>query len=175
MLIYITGAPRCGKSTLAKKLISDCGNTALFSLDAFSKSIRSEFTDFKMYSGKLTIQPDMNKAKFLSLVHKYIRCFCIDFPSVNLIVEGCHFSPDEFIEVFPDAKIICLGITKSFDSIIDAINNSEWMSALDGKIKNEYAKLIFDYSLKMKGSDSDRFLYIERNEINYKEIVKEIM
>ena len=127
-----------------------------------------------MYSGKISIQPDINKAEYLSLAEIYIRCFQNDFPAVNLIVEGCHFTPNEFLEVFPEAKIICLGITDSLSSIINAINDSEWMSALDDKTKLEYANQILTYSMKMKSSDSDKFLYFERDEINHNEILKEI-
>ena len=37
-LVYITGAPRCGKTTLANHIANE--NTSILSLDALSKSIR---------------------------------------------------------------------------------------------------------------------------------------
>lgn len=67
-IIYITGAPRCGKTTLVEKLMDN--NVSILSLDAFSKSVRSVFTDFKLYSADVCIQPDTNREKFLELVYK---------------------------------------------------------------------------------------------------------
>lgn len=139
-IIYITGAPRCGKTTLCKNLISNQSNISILSLDSFSKSIRWTFNDFNLYSKRGLIQPDINREKFLKLVSDYINLFNADYAQQTLIVEGCHFHPDEFSSVFPKAKIICLGITSSLEDCLKAVESSDWMSVLDKKTKMAYAE-----------------------------------
>lgn len=97
-LTYITGATSTGKTTYVRNLNA---NAAILSLDAFSKSVRYAFNDFKMYTDEISIRPTINNDKFLLLVKKYIECFMVDYPDTDLIVEGCHFTPDEFLSVFP--------------------------------------------------------------------------
>lgn len=161
-IIYITGAPRCGKTTLAN--ILDEKNSSLLSLDAFSKSIRSVFTDFKLYSKPVCIQPDINREIFLQLVEIYVRNFLNDYKDKTLIVEGCHFTPEEFKAKFPDSKIICLGRTRSKENIENAIITKSWMSNLPQEVMNEYADKIYSYSLALKQKESE-YLYFETDEI----------
>lgn len=166
-LVYITGAPRCGKTTLANKIKNE--NFSIMSLDSLSKSVRGVFTDFQLYDGDVLIQPNVNRDKFLELVRLYCLTFFADYPDKALIVEGCHFTPDEFKSVFPNAKIICIGLGSN-DEIISAINNSEWMSKFAENIKLEYAEKIREYSKAMKEYTAKSYLYIDRNEINLQKI-----
>lgn len=160
-IIYITGAPRCGKTTLAKNLTDE--NTSLLSLDALSKSLRSVFSDFKLYSGKVCIKPDINEGRFLEFVNKYVYSFFNDYPNQTLIIEGCHFTPDEFRMKFPESKIICLGRTKSENDIIKAIMTKNWMAELNENTISEYARQIYNYSRKLRSSN---YLYFETDEID---------
>ncbi|MGN1420787.1 MAG: hypothetical protein ACI4XC_04685 [Eubacterium sp.] len=164
-LVYITGAPRCGKTTLANHIANE--NTSILSLDALSKSVRRAFTDFQLYDGYVLIQPNVNKDIFLKLVKMYCLTFFNDYPNKALIVEGCHFTPKEFQAVFPKAKIICVGLVSN-NEIISAINNSEWMSNLPEKIKLEYAEKIREYSRDMKEYTAKNYLYFDRNKIDLK-------
>lgn len=168
-IIYITGAPRCGKTTLADKLINN--NISVLSLDALSKTVRSVFTDFKLYSGTVCIQPDMNRDRFLEFVNQYAVNFFNDFPNHTLLIEGCHFTPDEFQKKFPDSKIICLGRTKTADDIVKAIMTKSWMADLSEKIIREYAGQIYNYSLTLKNS---HYLYFETDEMDMAKINKHI-
>ena len=168
-IIYITGAPRCGKTTLANKLKRE--KISVLSLDAFSKSIRSVFNDFKLYSNRVCIQPDINRDKFLELIHKYSVNFFDDFPEHILLIEGCHFTPNEFIERFPNSKIICLGRTKPIIDIKKAIMTKEWMSKLSEERINEYTRLIYEYS-KNYCNSCGKYLYFETDEIEMKLIEK---
>lgn len=162
-LFYITGAPRCGKTTFANQIKSE--NISILSLDALSKSVRSIFTDFKLYDGGVHIRPNVNKDKFLELVKLYCLSFFNDYPNKTLIVEGCHFTPDEFSEVFPNAKIICIGL-ESEKEILSSINDSPWMSQLSEKLKLEYAEKIAEYSKSMKEMQGENYLYFDRNNIH---------
>ena len=108
-LIYITGASCCGKSTLADKMSRQYDNATILSLDAFSKSIRYVFTDFKLYTDEVSIKPTINNDRFLMLVKKYIECYFADYNN-TLIVEGCHFTPEGFMNEFHVAKVIALGL-----------------------------------------------------------------
>lgn len=168
-IIYITGAPRCGKTTLANQLKRE--QISVLSLDAFSKSIRSVFADFKLYSNRVCIQPDINRDKFLELIYKYSVNFFEDYPKYTLVIEGCHFTPNEFIARFPNAKIICLGRTKSIGDIKDAIMTKDWMSKLSDEKTNEYAQMIYDYS-KTYYNSCGKYLYLETDEIDMKLIEK---
>ncbi|MGN1328945.1 MAG: hypothetical protein ACI4V4_04520 [Eubacterium sp.] len=163
-LVYITGAPRCGKTTLTNHIANE--NTSILSLDSLSKSVRGAFTDFQLYDGDVLIQPNVNNDIFLKLVMIYCSTFFNDYPNKTLIVEGCHFTPKEFETVFPKAKIICVGLV-SIDEIISSINSSEWMSDLPEKTKIEYAEKIRHYSKAMKKYTAKNYRYFERNEIDY--------
>ncbi|MGN0533614.1 MAG: GNAT family N-acetyltransferase, partial [Eubacterium sp.] len=166
-IIYITGAPRCGKTTLAGSLCKN--NASLLSLDSISKALRFTFNDFKLYTGKICIQPDINKDTFLSFIKHYCDNFRCDFPDYTLLVEGCHFMPKEFLKAFPEAKVICLGI-ESEEKAIASINCSEWMVKLDNNIKNQYAQMICDYSKELKNNQLNNCLYFERDYIDFSKI-----
>lgn len=158
-LIYITGAPRCGKTTLANKMSQDLG-ASILSLDALSKALRSEFKDFELYSGKTVIRPDINNDKFLDFVCRYIELYFGDFPNSTLIVEGCHFTPNEFNERFEQAKIIAVGITTSREKAIEAVKTSQWMASMSKEKINLYAQLIYEYSVSLK-KNAVEYEYIE--------------
>ena len=153
---YITGATSTGKTTYAKNI---CNDEIIVSLDALSKAIRFTFDDFKLYSDKVSIRPTVNNDKFLHFVKTYIDYLSIDYNNKNIIVEGCHFTPNEFLSVFPNARIIALGITDKTVAL-KQINKKEWMKKLDDDIKNEYANQIVEYSAKLKNSKGI-FKYIE--------------
>lgn len=157
-LTYITGATSTGKTTLANKISS---NATILSLDSFSKSVRCIFKDFKLYTSEISIRPTVNNDKFLSLIVKYVECFTNDYPNKDLIVEGCHFTPDEFLSVFEHAKVIALGITDKKTALAQ-INKKDWMSMLDESVKNEYADKIVEYSLQLKNKQSKgKYEYID--------------
>lgn len=156
-LIYITGASCCGKSTLADKMSRQYDNATILSLDAFSKSIRSVFTDFKLYTDEISIKPIINNDKFLMLVKKYIECYFDDYNHV-LIVEGCHFTPEEFMNEFPVAKVIALGI-RGKEKALQQINKKAWMAGLNESIKNEYSEKISEYSGSLKENPKNYFYF----------------
>ena len=171
MVIYITGAPRCGKTTLAQKLLSEISDASLLSLDALSKAVRNTFTEFKLYSDKVLISPDINRDVFLKFVKKYADCFIEEYPDKTLIVEGCHFTPDEFKSEFYNSKIICMGLT-SKKMICNCVLNKDWMSELSEKRRNEYVNLIYDYSLDMKTNENtDMYRYFEFEKMDTKDIL----
>lgn len=145
-ITYITGATSTGKTTYAKS-ISD--NEIIISLDALSKALRFTFDDFELYTDKVSVRPTVNNDKFLHFVKTYIDYLYIDYPNKNIIVEGCHFTPDEFLSVFTNAKIIALGITDKMTAL-KQINKRDWMSKLDNDIKTEYVNQIVKYSNKLK-------------------------
>lgn len=145
-ITYITGATCTGKTTYAQNI---CDNEIIVSLDALSKALRFTFDDFKLYTDKVSIRPTVNNDKFLHFVKTYIDYLYIDYPNKNIIVEGCHFTPDEFLSVFPNAKIIALGITDKMTAL-KQINKRDWMSKLDNDIKTEYVNQIVKYSNKLK-------------------------
>lgn len=159
-LIYITGAPRCGKTTLANKMSQDLG-ASILSLDVLSKALRSEFKDFELYSGETVIRPDINNDKFLDFVCRYIELYFNDFPNSTLIVEGCHFMPNEFNERFEQARIIAVGITSSTEKAVEAVKTSQWMAAMPKEKVNLYAKLIYEYSVFLK-KNAKEYEYIEK-------------
>lgn len=160
-LIYITGATSCGKSTLANQIAKDA---TIFSLDAFSKSVRFVFHDFKLYNSNVHIRPVVNNDRFLQLVKKYIDSFFDDYPNRVMIVEGCHFTPEEFINQFPYAKIICLGITKK-SRALEQINKRDWMSKLSEDIKRQYVNQLVEYSSELK-ENASYYKYFDIDEIN---------
>lgn len=156
-ITYITGATCTGKTTYAQNI---CDNEIIVSLDALSKAIRFTFDDFKLYAtGKVSIRPTVNNDKFLNFVKTYIDYISVDYPDRNIIIEGCHFTPKEFLSAFPNAQIIALGITDKTVAL-KQINKKEWMKKLDDDIKNEYANQIVEYSAKLKKSKTI-FKYIE--------------
>lgn len=161
-IIYITGAPGCGKTTLSNML--DDKNISILSLDAVSKSVRSVFKDFKLYAKPVCIQPDINREIFLEFVEVYVNHFINDYKDKKLIVEGCHFTPEEFRMKFSGSKIICLGRTQSKEDIINAIITKSWMSNLPPEVMNKYADKIYYYSLALKENKSE-YLYFETDEI----------
>ncbi|MGN1117356.1 MAG: hypothetical protein ACI4RU_01985 [Acutalibacteraceae bacterium] len=145
-LIYITGATSCGKSTLANKMAD---NADILSLDAFSKSVRSVFPDFRLYGDGIFVRPTVNNDRFLALVKKYIEVYFADYPDRTLIVEGCHFMPDEFLGIFPSAEVIALGITDRATALCQ-INKRGWMQKLDDEKKEEYVTKIVEYSTALR-------------------------
>lgn len=158
-LKFIVGATGCGKTTLAQHI----SNTdVIISLDAFSKSIRYVFPDFKLYGKDISIKPTKNCDIFLDLVSKYIQCFISDYPDKDIIIEGCHFTPQEILIRFPNSKIIALGITDS-SKALSQINKRDWMSGLDDSVKFEYVRQIVEYSLMLK-CNADKYLYLEFDE-----------
>lgn len=160
-LLYITGPTSVGKTTLANKI----GNNAtIISLDAFSKSIRFVFNDFKLYSGKVSILPNINNDKFLQLVKIYIDYFIKDYPNKELIVEGCHFTPNDFLSIFPNANIIAIGITDK-QTAFQQICKKDWIAGLDEMVKDEYVNQIVEYSVNLK-ENQGKYKYFEFGE-NY--------
>ena len=156
-ITYITGATCTGKTTYANGISND---EIIISLDALSKAIRFTFDDFELYTtGKVSIRPTGNNDKFLNFVKTYIDYISVDYPDRNIIIEGCHFTPNEFLSAFPNAQIILLGITDK-SLALNQINKKEWMKKLDNDIKNEYANQIIEYSANLKNSKAI-FKYIE--------------
>ena len=158
-LIYITGAPRCGKTTLANQMAKE-QNVSVFSLDAFSKAVRSAFDDFKLYTDEISIRPTVNGDTFLDLTANYIHHFFADYHNQTLIVEGCHFTPTAFHARFPDAEIIALGRTGEIKEIIEAIKEKDRMQTLPEKTINRYAELIRNDSMELK-HNAGFYRYIE--------------
>lgn len=162
-LIYITGAPCCGKSTLADKIRRKYNDATILSLDAFSKSIRYVFTEFKLYTNEISIKPTINNDKFLQFVKKYIECYFDDY-NHTLIIEGCHFTPEEFMNIFPDAKVIALGI-RSKEKALQQINKKSWMANLSENIKKEYSEKISEYSCCLK-ENAKNYLYFDIDDVD---------
>lgn len=156
-LIYITGATCTGKTTLANKIGK---NSTIISLDAFSKSIR---LNFELYDKEIAIKPTINNDRFLNIIKDYTTCLKNNYPKINIIVEGCHFTPDEFICTFPETnKIIALRIT-DFKMALSRINQKGWMKNLDDGVKTQYAEKIVEYSLFLKEKASiENYTYIEQ-------------
>lgn len=156
-ITYITGATSTGKTTYTQNM---CNDEIIVSLDALSKALRFTFNDFKLYNAnKVSIRPTINNDKFLNFVKTYIDYLSVDYPDRNIIIEGCHFTPNEFLSAFPNAQITALGITE-ISTALKQINKKEWMKKLDDDIKNEYANQIVEYSAKLKNSKAI-FKYIE--------------
>ena len=156
-ITYITGATSTGKTTYARNI---CNDEIIVSLDALSKALHFTFDDFKLYNAnKVSIRPTINNDKFLYFVKTYIDYLSVDYPDRNIIIEGCHFTPNEFLSAFSNAQITALGITE-ISTALKQINKKEWMKKLDDDIKNEYANQIVEYSAKLKNSKVI-FKYIE--------------
>ncbi|MCC8073416.1 MAG: hypothetical protein LIO62_04750 [Clostridiales bacterium] len=169
-IIYISGAPRCGKTILANKIAKEYSNVSVLSLDSLSKSVRFVFPNFKLYTEKIAVEPDTNKDKFLKLLQIYVSNFFADFPNLTLLIEGCHFTPSEILSVYPNAKVICLGINTSISDALEAVNTSDWMRSLDENTRLEYAKKIFDYSNKARSLANDKYLYFDKSKIDFNDI-----
>lgn len=155
-ITYITGATCTGKTTYAQNI---CDNEIIISLDALSKALRFTFDDFELYTDKVSIRPTVNNDKFLHFVKTYIDYLSVDYPDSNIIIEGCHFTPMEFLSAFPNSKVIALGITDKMTAL-KQINKKEWMKKLDNDIKTEYVNQIVEYSANLKNSKAI-FKYIE--------------
>jgi len=168
-LIFVTGAPRCGKTTYASFLHSKFEHSSILNLDALSKASRYAFEDFELYSHKGLIKPDINLDIFKSIVKTYVDEFMNDYPQSTLIVEGCHLSPSEIRNLFDKCKIICLGCDNK-EKIIKSINEKLWMSELTDDEKENYAQLILNKSLKYKTeSIKGNYYYFDISTINLKE------
>ena len=156
-ITYITGATCTGKTTYAKSI---CNNEIIISLDALSKALRFTFDDFKLYTAdKVSIRPTVNNDKFLNFVKTYIDYLSVDYPDRNIIIEGCHFTPKEFLSAFSNSKVIALGITDKMTAL-KQMNKRDWMSKLDNDIKTEFVNQIVKYSANLKYSKAI-FKYIE--------------
>ena len=156
-ITYITGATCTGKTTYAQ---NRCDNEIIISLDALSKAIRFTFDDFKLYTAdKVSIRPTINNDKFLNFVKTYMDYLSVDYPDRNIIIEGCHFTPNEFLSAFPNAQIVVLGITDK-STALKQINKKEWMRNLDNDLKNEYVNQIIEYSNELKNSNNKYYIEI---------------
>ena len=152
---YITGATCTGKTTYANGISND---EIIISLDALSKAIRFTFDDFKLYtSDKISIRPTINNDKFLNFVKTYIDYLSVDYPDRNIIIEGCHFTPNEFLSAFPNSKVIALGITDKMTAL-NQINERDWMSKLENDIKMEYVNQIVEYSKELKNEPNIEYI-----------------
>ncbi|BCN30986.1 P-loop NTPase family protein [Anaeromicropila herbilytica] len=174
-IIYITGAPRCGKTTLTNYISRSLKHKCeIISLDAFSHALRHRLDDFQMYSKKITIKPDINEERFALLVKDYIESFAIDYPVETILVEGCQIPPAYFQceSMFPKSKIICLGRTNNLNSIKDAVKTKKWMALLPEDEINEYAKLIYDYSIELiEKSIFSNMQYCEAEHYSIQEVI----
>lgn len=154
-IIYITGATSTGKTTYARNI---CNDEIIISLDALSKAIRFTFDDFKLYNAnKVSIRPTVNNDKFFHFVKTYINYLSIDYNDKNIIVEGCHFTPKEFLSAFPNSKVIALGITDKMTAL-KQINERDWMSKLENDIKMEYVNQIVEYSKELKNEPNIEYI-----------------
>ena len=154
-ITYIPGATCTGKTTYAQNI---CDNEIIISLDALSKALRFTFDDFKLYTiGKVSIRPTVNNDKFLNFVKTYIDYLSVDYPDRNIIIEGCHFTPNEFLSAFPNAQIIALGITNK-STALKQINKKEWIKKLDNDVKNEYVNQIVKYSNELKNEPNIEYI-----------------
>ena len=152
---YITGATSTGKTTYAKNI---CNDEIIVSLDALSKAIRFTFDNFKLYTAdKVSIRPTVNNDKLLNFVKTYIDYLSVDYPDRNIIIEGCHFTPKEFLSAFPNAQIIALGITDKMTAL-KQINERDWMSKLENDIKMEYVNQIVEYSKELKNEPNIEYI-----------------
>ena len=154
-ITYITGATSTGKTTYANNI---CNDEIIVSLDALSKALRFTFDDFKLYTtGKVSIRPTVNNDKFLNFVKTYIDYLSVDYPDRNIIIEGCHFTPKEFLSAFPNSKVIALGITDKMTAL-KQINERDWMSKLENDIKMEYVNQIVEYSKELKNEANIEYI-----------------
>lgn len=154
-IIYITGATSTGKTTYARNI---CNDEIIISLDALSKAIRFTFDDFKLYTAdKVSIRPTVNNDKFFHFVKTYLNYLSIDYNDKNIIVEGCHFTPKEFLSAFPNSKVIALGITDKMTAL-KQINERDWMSKLENDIKMEYVNQIVEYSKELKNEPNIEYI-----------------
>lgn len=154
-ITYITGATCTGKTTYAKSI---CNNEIIISLDALSKALRFTFDDFKLYtSDKVSIRPTINNDKFLNVVKTYTDYLSVDYPDRSIIIEGCHFTPKEFLSAFPNSKVIALGITDKMTAL-KQINERDWMSKLENDIKMEYVYQIVEYSKELKNEPNIEYI-----------------
>lgn len=154
-ITYITGATCTGKTTYAQSI---CNNEILISLDALSKAIRFTFDNFKLYTAnKVSIRPTVNNDKFLNFVKTYIDYLSVDYPDRDIIIEGCHFTPNEFLSAFPNAQIIAFGITNK-STALKQINKKEWIKKLDNDVKNEYVNQIVKYSNELKNEPNIEYI-----------------
>lgn len=154
-ITYITGATSTGKTTYARNI---CNDEIIVSLDALSKAIRFTFDDFKLYTAdKVSIRPTINNDKFFHFVKTYINYLSIDYNDKNIIVEGCHFTPKEFLSAFPNSKVIALGITDKMTAL-KQINERDWMSKLENDIKMEYVNQIVEYSKELKNEPNIEYI-----------------
>ena len=154
-IIYITGATSTGKTTYARNI---CNDEIIVSLDALSKAIRFTFDNFKLYTAdKVSIRPTVNNDKFLNFVKTYIDYLSVDYPDRNIIIEGCHFTPKEFLSAFPNSKVIALGITDKMTTL-KQINERDWMSKLENDIKMEYVYQIVEYSKELKNEPNIKYI-----------------
>lgn len=154
-IIYITGATSTGKTTYARNI---CNDEIIVSLDALSKAIRFTFDDFKLYNAnKVSIRPTVNNDKFFHFVKTYINYLSIDYNDKKIIVEGCHFTPKEFLSAFPNSKVIALGITDKMTAL-NQINERDWMSKLENDIKMEYVNQIVEYSKELKNEPNIEYI-----------------
>ena len=154
-ITYITGATSTGKTTYTNGI---CNDEIIISLDALSKAIRFTFDDFKLYTtGKVSIRPTVNNDKFFHFVKTYINYLSIDYNDKNIIVEGCHFTPKEFLSAFPNSKVIALGITDKMTAL-NQINERDWMSKLENNIKMEYVNQIVEYSKELKNEANIEYI-----------------
>ncbi|MGN0532307.1 MAG: hypothetical protein ACI4IN_05885 [Eubacterium sp.] len=164
-ITYITGATCTGKTTYAQSISN---NEIIVSLDALSKAIRFTFDGFELYTAeKVSIRPTMNNDKFLKFVKTYTEYLAIDYPNKDIIIEGCHFTPNEFLSAFPNAKIIALGITNK-STALKQIHKKDWMAKLDNDVKIEYANQIVEYSNELRHKFVD--CYIEALDNSYQTI-----
>ena len=87
----------------------------------------------------------------------YIDYLSVDYPDRNIIVEGCHFTPKEFLSAFPNSKVIALGITNKMTAL-KQINKRDWMSKLENDIKMEYVNQIVEYSKELKNEPNIEYI-----------------
>ena len=162
-IIFILGAPRCGKTTLTKKIIELTNSSyIILSLDAFSSMLRREFDDFNLYTEKVIIQPNVNVEKFINIIKGYVKAFVDDYPNQTIIIEGCQITPKQATAFFPNSKIICLGRTGDIVDIKNAIITKDWMAKLPQSEIEEYARKIHQLSVNYKNEcKKTNYLYCE--------------
>lgn len=154
MNILILGQPRCGKTTIAKKLGTMGFN--IIGLDEIRQAFKDCLPEIDIYKqGTETEINEKYENIYLTFVKSYIYNFNKKYPNVNNVIEGMEITLRKAKELFPNSLIIGLGvITDNKDKFIGEIRyysrhtEHDWTKDLSILELEELVDRIINYSIE---------------------------
>jgi len=157
--ILVIGAPRAGKTSLARKIAKEL-NYNVISLDDIVSGL-SVYTDLKISHDTDDYETSIRFSKFLKIYLKELAEGSNFYSDIKYVIEGTHIDLDYLLPFDNQNKYEIIGLINSTDK------ETMFKEIKENDTEDEWTYYLSDEELK-----GDINFFIERNEFFYNQFIK---